>query len=487
MSDVYKVSSDFGSATRMRILQDATEVLPQGFGGSNGSAFIIKDDRSVWMSKPIRDYGLASGGPSSSATLRKIEPLRNVVTFGDQEYMSDYGYALETDGTVWIWEWSDLDYILGHQNHWSGPTRATRIDEIGKVKSLSSCIGGHTVAVKFDGTVWEWRIPGIGHMRADKGTQRAELGKRADWIRLKQVEGINSIVSVQAVAGTVFALNTEGEVWIWGKHALGSSAPEDSSTPTPIPGATNIASLHIHSDYGNRGTRLSVLALKSDGTVWGLGDNSGGLLGDGTQDPRTNFAQVAGISGVKMLDVRFGEAFALRTDGTVWSWGGVPQLDEQSTSEGSLLPQAVKGLVGVNEIIGYGDHGGLIALRTDGTVWGLRKVGQTPIQIPGISRAVGFIGSSAFVRVEGSSAGCYIATAIYGSYDSPQVLVLRKYRDERLARSAAGRLLIQFYYQISPHLVRLFGHRAWFNSLVRPVLNRVVSFLESSSKERKMP
>ena len=54
-----------------------------------------------------------------------------------------------------------------------------------------------------------------------------------------------------------------------------------------------------------------------------------------------------------------------------------------------------------------------------------------------------------------SNASCYIATMAYGSYDHPQVLQLRKFRDETLATSAYGRKFITGYYKASPKLVEL--------------------------------
>lgn len=46
-----------------------------------------------------------------------------------------------------------------------------------------------------------------------------------------------------------------------------------------------------------------------------------------------------------------------------------------------------------------------------------------------------------------SSGNCYIATMVYGSYDSPEVRVLRRFRDEVLKQSEIGRKLIQVYYK----------------------------------------
>ncbi len=43
------------------------------------------------------------------------------------------------------------------------------------------------------------------------------------------------------------------------------------------------------------------------------------------------------------------------------------------------------------------------------------------------------------------SGGCYVATCVYGSYDCPQVWTLRRFRDDIMAQSVAGRLFIKFY------------------------------------------
>ncbi|MCM1500838.1 MAG: hypothetical protein NC124_20460, partial [Clostridium sp.] len=48
--------------------------------------------------------------------------------------------------------------------------------------------------------------------------------------------------------------------------------------------------------------------------------------------------------------------------------------------------------------------------------------------------------------------GCYIATAVYGGYDHPKVMVLRRYRDEILKKSFWGRVFIKVYYSVSPCL-----------------------------------
>jgi hypothetical protein len=47
---------------------------------------------------------------------------------------------------------------------------------------------------------------------------------------------------------------------------------------------------------------------------------------------------------------------------------------------------------------------------------------------------------------------CFVATAAFGDYDHPQVVLLRAFRDRVLDRSDLGRELIAFYYEHSPPL-----------------------------------
>ena len=81
------------------------------------------------------------------------------------------------------------------------------------------------------------------------------------------------------------------------------------------------------------------------------------------------------------------------------------------------------------------------------------------------------------------SGGCYIATAVYGSYDCPQVWTLRRFRDDRLAANWFGRVFIRCYYAVSPTLVKWFGDTAWFKKLWKGSLDRLVNKLRAEGVE----
>jgi hypothetical protein len=79
--------------------------------------------------------------------------------------------------------------------------------------------------------------------------------------------------------------------------------------------------------------------------------------------------------------------------------------------------------------------------------------------------------------------GCYVATAVYGSYDCPEVWTLRRYRDNTLDRTLFGKLFIRLYYLVSPTMVKWFGRSMWFKSILRRPLDRFVNRLLSNGVE----
>lgn len=86
-------------------------------------------------------------------------------------------------------------------------------------------------------------------------------------------------------------------------------------------------------------------------------------------------------------------------------------------------------------------------------------------------------------RPQQTSNGCYVATAVYGSYDCPQVWTLRRYRDYTLAETWYGRAFIHTYYAISPTLVKWFGHTEWFKKMWKGKLDRMVANLNAEGVE----
>lgn len=110
------------------------------------------------------------------------------------------------------------------------------------------------------------------------------------------------------------------------------------------------------------------LVLKENGTVWACGENSHGILGDGTAVDRLTPIQVVGLQNIIKVAAGSRRALALRYDGTVFEWGS------DYVGEGAV-PQKVVGLTKVKSIASGTYH--RLACTTDGFAfgWGSSKYG----------------------------------------------------------------------------------------------------------------
>jgi len=124
------------------------------------------------------------------------------------------------------------------------------------------------------------------------------------------------------------------------------------------------------------------VALRSDGTVWTWGANGSGQLGDGTTTNHNTPVQVKNLSNVQAIAVGESFSMALRNDGTVWAWGrniqgqlGIGTIcscvrPTPINSCGNLWRAAPVQVSGLSNIIAIASGGRhTVALRDDGTVW----------------------------------------------------------------------------------------------------------------------
>ncbi len=76
-----------------------------------------------------------------------------------------------------------------------------------------------------------------------------------------------------------------------------------------------------------------------------------------------------------------------------------------------------------------------------------------------------------------------MATAVYGSYDCPEVWILRRFRDYQLSLTWYGRAYIHIYYTFSPMVVKLWGSTNWIKGIIKPCLDAFVKKLNSNGIE----
>lgn len=77
-----------------------------------------------------------------------------------------------------------------------------------------------------------------------------------------------------------------------------------------------------------------------------------------------------------------------------------------------------------------------------------------------------------------SSSGCFIATAAYGSDMAQEVIVLKKFRDDYLLKTSAGKKFVKFYYEISPPIASFIKNSKLLKTTVRIALTPIVSTIK---------
>lgn len=115
--------------------------------------------------------------------------------------------------------------------------------------------------------------------------------------------------------------------------------------------------------------------LRANGELWASGRNESGQAGDGTTDYRSTPYKV--LTDVSQFDAQDNWAIALRQDGTVWTWGanGNAQLGDLN-KQARLRPAPVAGLSNIIAVAAGSAHG--FALQADGMVWGWGSKGSIP-------------------------------------------------------------------------------------------------------------
>ena len=82
------------------------------------------------------------------------------------------------------------------------------------------------------------------------------------------------------------------------------------------------------------------------------------------------------------------------------------------------------------------------------------------------------------LKRQNKKSGCFVATACYGNYNAPEVLILRAYRDERLLTNWLGTVFVKFYYFVSPPLAKQIEKSEKVKKFIRkyfliPIIKRV--------------
>jgi alpha-tubulin suppressor-like RCC1 family protein len=196
------------------------------------------------------------------------------------------------------------------------------------------------------------------------------LGNNATAHRSSPVQTIAGGYNWKMIAGggnnTITAIKTDGTLWGWGDNqsgALGDNTIANKSSPVQtVAGGTTWKQNTIGSTH--------VAAIKTDGTLWLWGYNSTGTLGDNTVVAKSSPIQtVAGGTNWKLVSGGSAHTAAIKTDGTLWIWGNsaLGQLGDGTIVAKSSPVQTIAGGTNWRQVSAGIYH--TAAIKTDGTLW----------------------------------------------------------------------------------------------------------------------
>ena len=303
--------------------------------------------------------GTVFGQLGDNTAVSKSSPVQTVSGGTNWKLVASGKYhiaAIKTDGTLWLWGRAS-DGRLGDNTAVSKSSPVQTVSGGTNWKQVSAGVW-NTAAIKTDGTLWLW-----GHNTYGGLGDNTAVSKSSP---VQTVSGGTNWKLVAAGGYHIAAIKTDGTLWTWGFNtwgALGDNTVVQKSSPVQtVSGGTNWKLV--------AGGRYNTAAIKTDGTLWTWGHNTNGRLGDNTIVHRSSPVQtVSGGTNWKLVSGGYYHTAAIKTDGTLWSWGHNTYggLGDNTIVHRSSPVQTVTG--GTNWKSVYVCAGFAAAVKTDGTLW----------------------------------------------------------------------------------------------------------------------
>lgn len=300
--------------------------------------------------------------------------------------------AIKGDGTLWMWGDNSFGQLgIGNTtNNWN----PVQVGTATNWKDVS-CGEGHTVALKTDGTLWAWGRNNYGQLATGTGRVNSSLpiqvGVATDWKEISSgrhhtlakkttnqlfffgacystensqpypVTTSTDWAEFSASAYVDYAVKQNGTLWKWVQSAGAASGVTQVGTATNW---SRIASSH--------GTSIEehALLINTNGTLWAIGKNQFGQLGDGTVIEKTLPVQIGTATDWSFVCAGLYSSFALKTNNSLWVWG-MNQHTQFGNNKNKNVFQPVSSpsnwRTASTPISSFGGH--TLAIAANGTLW----------------------------------------------------------------------------------------------------------------------
>jgi len=299
-----------------------------------------------------------SGQLADGTTTNRSSPVQTVSLSINWKDMSGSGYGgmgIKTDGTLWTWGYN----ASGQLGDGTTTNRSSPVQVAGTTwKKVSGGLRQTVGAIKTDGTLWTWGSSTNGELGDGTTTDKSSP---------VQIAG-TTWKDVSSGQYNISGLKTDGTLWIWGHNSygqIGDNTYTYRSSPIQLSGTT-------WKQAALSGMQHSV-SIKTDGTIWVWGYQRWGNLANTTvfDEFKLTPSQIAGDTW-KMVTCGMYHTVAIKTDGTLWTWGRnqYGQLGDNNSENGTgKYTPAQTVTSGTNWKMVSAGHSHTVAVKTDGTLW----------------------------------------------------------------------------------------------------------------------
>lgn len=295
--------------------------------GQQHSLF-LKNDGSLWAMGD-NHFGALGDGTSDNGSYFVNQPeqiLTNNVTTIAGGY--EYSLFLKNDGSRW-----GMGY--NYQGQLGNDLPEVTLPILLTVSNVTAIAAGdsHSLFIESDGSLWAMGLNGQGQVGDGGGQDPADHN-------VTNAEQIVSgdVIAIAAGDEHSLFLKTDGSLWAMGNNDLGQLG--DGSTnnvyaPEMIV-SSNVTEIAASGDHS--------MFLKKGGSLWVMGDNGDGQLGDGSSaGGYVARPEMIVSSNVTAIAAGYSHSLFIKSDGSLWAMGLnlFGQLGDGTANLASVIPEQI--------------------------------------------------------------------------------------------------------------------------------------------------